>query len=60
MFSHLRFDVDISPMPELAHLYDVEHARTKYTPMTAHEKLLEELRGINLAPKQSYSSDEEA
>jgi len=47
-------------MPELAHLYDVEHARTKYTPMTAHEKLLEELRGINLAPKQSYSSDEEA
>jgi len=51
LFSHLRFDVDISPLPELAHLYDAETVREKYTPMTAHDKLLEELRGINLAPK---------
>ncbi len=26
--------------------------------MTAHEKLIEELRAVNLAPKQSYSSDD--
>lgn len=54
LFSHLRYDVDLSPLPELAHLYDVEEARTKYPPMTAHEKLCEELLCINLAPKQSY------
>ena len=53
LFSHLRYDVDISPMPELAHLYDAE-ALVKYSPMTAHDKLCEELRAINLAPKQSY------
>ena len=55
LFSHLRYNVDISPLPELAHLYDAEEARSKYPPMTAHEKLIEELRAINLAPKQSYA-----
>ena len=54
LFSHLRYDVDLSPMPELSHLYDAEEARAKYRPMTAHEKLIEELRAVNLAPKQSY------
>mmetsp|Transcript_317 Transcript_317/g.472 ORF Transcript_317/g.472 Transcript_317/m.472 type:complete len:171 (+) Transcript_317:723-1235(+) len=60
LFSHLRYDVDISPLPELAHLYNVDEVRAKYRPMTAHDKLIEELRAVNLAPKQSYSSDEEA
>ena len=50
LFSHLRHDMDISPLPELAHLYD-EAALAKYVPMTAHDKLCEELRAINLAPK---------
>jgi len=50
----MRYDVDLSPLPELAHLYNVEEARVKYPPMTAHEKLVEELLAVNLAPKQSY------
>lgn len=41
-------------MEELSHLVDMEEARKKYVPMTAHDKLCEELRAINLAPKQSY------
>ena len=55
----MSYNVDISPLPELAHLYDADEARVKYTPMTAHDKLLEELRAVNLAPKQSYSSEED-
>ena len=50
LFSHLRHDVDISPLPALSHLYDAA-ALAKYQPMTAHDKLCEELRAINLAPK---------
>lgn len=53
-FSHLRYDVDIGPLPELSHLID-DQARAKYTPMTAHDKLIEELKAVNLAPKQSYA-----
>jgi len=54
LFGHLRYNVNIAPLPELAGFYDPDYARTKYTPMTAHEKLCEELAAINLAPKQSY------
>ena len=36
-------DVDISPLPELAHLYNEEFAKEKYRKMTAHGKLMEEL-----------------
>ena len=50
LFSHLRYDVDISPMPEMRALYNEEEALAKYRKMTAHEKLMEELRAINLAP----------
>ena len=57
LFSHLRYDVNLGPLPELSHLYDVEVARTKYPAMTAHEKLIDELRAINLAPKQSYAGE---
>jgi len=43
-FSHLRYNVDISPLPELGgNFYDVEEAATKYKKMTAHESLMEEL-----------------
>jgi isopenicillin N synthase-like dioxygenase len=49
LFSHLRYDVDISPLPELKGFYTSEEA-LKYKKMTAHEKLMEELRAINLAP----------
>jgi hypothetical protein len=50
-FSHLRYNVDISPLPELAGaFYDVEEAASKYKKMTAHESLMEELKAINLAP----------
>jgi len=54
LFGHLRYDVDIAPLPELEGFYDPNYALKKYRPMTAHEKLCEELAAINLAPKQSY------
>ncbi len=50
LFSHLRYNVDLAPIPEMAGLYDEEEAKLKYRPMTAHDKLMEELRAINLAP----------
>jgi hypothetical protein len=37
-------------MPEMAGFYDVAEAKAKYRKMTAHEKLMEELQAINLAP----------
>ena len=52
LFSHLRYDVDLTPLPEMQHLHDPAKA-DKYKPMTAHAKLLEELQSINLAPKMS-------
>ena len=50
LFSHIRYDVDLSPMPEMAGFYDEAEAKAKYRKMTAHEKLMEELQAINLAP----------
>lgn len=50
LFSHLRYDVDLSPLPELKDKIPAE-AYTKYGKMTAHDKLCEELKAINLAPK---------
>lgn len=49
LFSHIRYNVDLSPLPEMSHLYH-EDAPSKYRKMTAHEKLMEELKAINLAP----------
>ena len=60
LFSHFRYDVDITPLPALSHLYDPEVVATKYPAMTAHQKLCEELKAINLAPKQSYANHEAA
>lgn len=51
MFSHLRYDVDIRPLPEMVEYYKADEANAKYKPMTAHQKLIEELNAINLAPK---------
>lgn len=50
LFSHLRYNVDISPMPEMKGLICEDEAKAKYRKMTAHEKLMEELKAINLAP----------
>ena len=47
LFSHFRHDVDISPMPELKHLYNPEEAQN-YKKMTAFEKLMEELRATSM------------
>ena len=47
LFSHMRHDIDISPMPELNHLYDSEEAK-KYRKMTAYDKLMEELRATSM------------
>lgn len=55
LFSHLRYDVDIRPLPEMNEFFNVDEVNAKYKPMTAHEKLIEELCAINLAPKQSYA-----
>lgn len=59
LFNHLRHDVDISPLPEMSHLYDAEEAKLKYKSMTAHEKLMEELRAINLAPESKEGSKDQ-
>jgi hypothetical protein len=50
LFSHLRYNASIAPLPELKEFYNDE-TRSKYKPMTAHDKLCEELAAINLAPK---------
>jgi hypothetical protein len=55
LFSHIRYNVNISPLPEMSEYYDSEKSLKKYKSMTAHEKLCEELMAINLAPKQSYA-----
>lgn len=52
LFSHLRYDVDLEPLAEMSALHNEENmASGKYKKMTAHDKLMEELRAINLAPK---------
>jgi len=43
LFSHLRYDVDLSPLPELEGFYNKEEALKKYFPCTAFEKLIDEL-----------------
>lgn len=43
LFSHLRYDVDIRPLPEMNEFFNADEANAKYKPMTAHEKLIEEL-----------------
>ena len=54
LFGHLRYDVDLTPIPEISHLFNKEAvASGKYPTMTAHDKLMEELRAINLAPKMT-------
>jgi len=47
LFSHFRFDTDLSPMGELSHLITPEQA-SKYKKMTAFEKLMEELRATSM------------
>ena len=53
----MRYNVDISPMDEMKELVDVEESKRRYRKMTAHEKLMEELRAINLAPSDSETPD---
>jgi hypothetical protein len=54
LFGHLRYDVDLSPLEEIKELYNKENVeKGKYKKMTAHEKLMEELMAINLAPKMT-------
>ena len=36
LFSHLRYNVDIQPLPEMEGYYDREQALAKYPSMTAH------------------------
>ena len=56
LFSHLRYDVDLTPLKEMNNLYDDKETELKYPPKTSFELLCDELRAINLAPKQSYAS----
>lgn len=60
LFSHLRYNVDISPMEEMKEHLDIEEAKRKYRKMSAHEKLMEELRAINLAPAEQKIEDVQA
>jgi isopenicillin N synthase-like dioxygenase len=47
LFSHMRYDTDISPLPELESLYGKEQGK-KYKKMTAYEKLMEELQATSM------------
>lgn len=59
LFSHLRYDVDLTPLEQMSHLHNQEAvASGKYKTMTAHDKLMEELRAINLAPKISINKQD--
>ena len=57
LFGHLRYNVDLEPLAELKDLHNQENiAAGKYKKMTAHEKLMEELSAISLAPKMTIES----
>lgn len=45
-FSHLRSDVDLSPLEDLSRLIKINNL--KYKKMTSYDKLTEELKAINL------------
>jgi hypothetical protein len=47
LFSHFRNDVDLTPMAETSHLVSKEQAK-QYKPMTAYEKLIEELTATSM------------
>ena len=56
MFTTFRYDVDCTPMPELAHLYTAEEA-SKYGNMTTYDILMTELDATNMVkPKSTGSS----
>ena len=50
LFSHLRYDVVIEPLPELEGKMNMslEEARIKYPPMTAEEVVIDEIKQIRL------------
>ena len=58
LFSHIRYDVDLSPLEAMKHLYNEEEAKERYPKMTSHQKLIQELKAINLVPKQSFLFDD--
>ena len=47
MFSTLRYNVECSPMPELAHLYNKEQA-AQYGNLTTYDILMTELDATNM------------
>jgi isopenicillin N synthase-like dioxygenase len=58
MFTHFRYDVDVSPMPELAHLWQREQESNpdfdkKYAKLTSFDILMEELNATNMVMTQS-------
>lgn len=58
LFGHLRHDVDLTPLEEMKEMHNHEAVEAgKYPPMTAHEKLMEELKAINLAPKMAINME---
>merc|ERR1740138_1821957 len=56
LFGHLRYNVDLTPLEEMKSLHNKENILAgKYPSMSAHEKLMEELKAINLAPKMEIN-----
>jgi hypothetical protein len=51
-FSHIRYNVDLSPMKELANLYESDEAQEKYKAISAIDYVMEELEAINLIPSK--------
>lgn len=58
MFTHFRYNVDCSPMPQLEHLYHenkINNANfdTKYPKMTSFDILMMELNATNMVDEGS-------
>ena len=59
MFTHMRYNVDCSPMPELKHLHR-EKADEKYPKMNAFDILMTELSATNMVLESSEFSNHSA
>jgi hypothetical protein len=61
MFTHFRYDVDCSPMPELEHLWKTEKETNPefskvYTKLKSFDILMEELSATNMVSENSAHS----
>ena len=59
MFTHMRYNVDCSPLPELKHLHDKSRVKEFEKKMTAYDILMEELNATNMVAETALKSIDE-